>query len=82
MAAPLRAREGVDFRGLELTALTALRTSDVLGLKATDVNLDARTLTVEKTKMGWPLVVPLAPAVIALLRPLLEGLARPPACSR
>jgi integrase len=75
LMAALRAREGVGFRAVELTAFTALRTGDVLGLRAKDVDLSGGVLTVEKTKMGWPLVVPLAPAAAALLETATSELA-------
>jgi integrase len=75
LMAALRAREGLSARGIELTALTALRTNDVLTLRFRNVDFASETLTIEKTKMGTEHIVPMAPAVVDLLRPLVQGLA-------
>jgi integrase len=76
LMAEVRTREGLPFRAMELTMLVGLRTGDVIGpkgLKVGDVDIKNGTLTATKTKMGWPLVVPLAPAAATLLDPLTAG---------
>jgi integrase len=66
--AALRTRESPAARALELVALTALRTGDVLGLRAGDIDFEAKTLTIAKAKTGGRHVVPMVPAVVELLR--------------
>jgi integrase len=49
---------------------TAMRLSEIVGLRWTDVNLATRTVTLRDTKNGSGRVVPLSPAAIAIFEAL------------
>ena len=68
----LRARQSNAARALEFTILTAARTGEVLGARWPEIDLDNALWTVPAARMkaGKEHCVPLAPAVIALLRAL------------
>jgi integrase len=70
--AELRGRESNAARALEFTILTAARTSEVLGARWSEIDLDSKIWTVPAARMkaGKEHRVPLAPAAIALLRAL------------
>ncbi|GAA5442609.1 prophage integrase IntA [Microbulbifer sp. NBRC 101763] len=62
-------REGLAFRAMELTILTATRTSEVLEATWDEVDFSTKSWTIpaERMKAGKEHRVPLAPQVIALL---------------
>ncbi|WP_226649021.1 tyrosine-type recombinase/integrase [Microbulbifer variabilis] len=62
-------REGLAFRAMELTILTATRTSEVLEATWDEIDFEAKSWTIpaERMKAGKEHRVPLAPPVIALL---------------
>jgi integrase len=68
----LRARQSNAARALEFTILTAARTSEVLGARWSEIDLDNQLWIVPSNRMkaGKEHRVPLAPAAIALLRAL------------
>jgi integrase len=68
----LRAQEGIAARCLEFVILTSARTQAALGAKWDEINLDSGTWTVpaERMKAGKAHKVPLAPAVVELLKAL------------
>ena len=68
--AELRNREGVSARALELTILTAARTSEVLGALWEEVDLTAKVWTVPPARMkaGREHRVPLSNAAVAVLQ--------------
>ena len=69
----LRAQEGLSARALELTILTAARTSEVLNARWPEIDLDRAVWAVpaERMKAGKEHRVPLCPAAVALLRGLI-----------
>ncbi|MES2158642.1 MAG: integrase arm-type DNA-binding domain-containing protein [Pseudomonadota bacterium] len=66
----LRDRPAMAARALEFTILTAARTSETLGLKWGEINLEERVWTVpaERMKMGRAHQVPLNDGAIAILK--------------
>lgn len=68
----LRALSALSARALELTILTATRTSEVLQATWSEFDLEAKTWTIaaERMKAGREHRVPLSPAAIALLKDL------------
>ena len=59
---------------LQTTILTALRTSELLGMIFDEINFDTATLSIpkERMKMGKPHRVPLSAPALAILRDLAE----------
>jgi len=72
--AELRARDSVSARALEFTILTAARTSEALGAKWSEIDLDGGVWTVpaDRMKGGKEHEVPLSKQVLEIL----EGLRR------
>jgi integrase len=70
----VRAQEGMGARALEFAILTATRSGEVRGATWAEIDFDAKVWTVPKERMkaGTEHQVPLAPAVIALLRSLVR----------
>jgi integrase len=70
--AELRNRDSISARALEFTILTAARTSEVIGAKWSEVDLDAGVWTVpaERMKGGKEHQVPLSRRAIAILEDL------------
>lgn len=70
--ADLRAQPGIGARALELTVLTACRTSEVLGAKWTEIDFKARVWVIpgERMKNGKEHRVPLVDAVLDILKRL------------
>jgi integrase len=66
----LRKRAGSDARALELTILSAARTSMTVGAKWSEIEGDAWRVPAERMKSGKEHVVPLAPAAVRLLKHL------------
>ena len=68
----LRSRDSIAVRALEFTILTAARTSEVLGAKWSEIDLDAGVWTVpaERMKGGKEHQVPLSKRAIAILKEL------------
>lgn len=68
----LQVQDGLGARALELTILTATRTSEVLGAKWSEIDLDAKLWIVpgERMKAGAEHRVPLSDPALALLRKL------------
>ena len=66
--AQLRDRDCLSARALELTILTALRTSEVIGATWPEIDLDAKTWTVpaERMKLRKEHVVPLSPRAVEI----------------
>lgn len=66
----LRERDCISARALELTILTALRTSEVIGATWDEVDLDAATWTVpaKRMKLRKEHVVPLSDRAVKILR--------------
>ncbi len=69
----LRQQEGAAARALEFAILTAARTGEVLGMRWSEVDLQQAIWVVpaDRMKAGREHRVPLAPAVVALLKGLL-----------
>ncbi|TLU72891.1 DUF4102 domain-containing protein [Lichenicoccus roseus] len=69
----LRGRDGMAARALEFAILTAARSGEALGARWSEIDMGAAVWTVPKERMkaGKEHRVPLAPAVLALLRGLL-----------
>ena len=70
--AELRTREGISARALEVTILTALRTSEVIRATWNEIDLAERTWTIpaERIKGGKAHRVPLSDEVVTLLTAL------------
>ena len=70
--AELRDRDSISARALEFTILTAARTSEVIGAKWSEIDLDAGVWTVpaERMKGGKEHQVPLSKRAIAILEDL------------
>ena len=68
--AALRAEEGTAARCLEFTILTAARTSEAIGAKWSEIDLEAATWTIpaSRIKAAREHRVPLSPAALALLK--------------
>jgi len=68
----LRQREGTDARALEFTILTAVRTSEALGARWSEVDFATSTWTIpgSRTKTRLPMRVALSEPALALLRGL------------
>lgn len=68
----LRERDTISARALEFTILTAARTSEVIGAKWSEMDLDAKVWTIpaERMKAGKEHQVPLSKRAIALLESL------------
>lgn len=68
----LRKLDGLTYRAMEMTILTACRTSEVLGAKWGEIDLERRVWTVppERMKMRKEHRVPLPDALLALLESL------------
>jgi integrase len=68
--AELRAKKGLDARGLEFAILTAARTNEVLGAKWEEIDQTARTWTVPASRMkgGKEHRVPLSDRAIAIIK--------------
>ena len=68
----LRERDCLSARALELTILTALRTSEVIGATWPEIDLKAKTWTVpaERMKLRKEHVVPLSPRAVEILKAL------------
>lgn len=66
----LNKMQGIAPRALELVALTATRTSEVLGAKWSEIDIDAArwSIPAERMKANVPHVVPLSKAAVAVLR--------------
>lgn len=63
------------FRGLlELGYWLGWRRSELIGLRAKDVDLESKFIRLEKTKNGDPREVPLTSKLVALLAPIVVGL--------
>jgi integrase len=73
--AELRNQAGVAARCLELTILTATRTSEARGAKWSEIDLQARTWTIpaERIKAGKAHVVPLSDRALELLAAMLRS---------
>jgi integrase len=70
--AEIRARDSVSARALEFTVLTAARTSETIGAKWDELDLDAGIWSVPASRMkaGKPHEVPLSKRVIEILKDL------------
>ena len=70
--AELRSRDSISARALEFTILTAARTSEVIGAKWSEIDLDAGVWTIpaERMKGGKEHQVPLSKRAIAILENL------------
>lgn len=69
----IRSREGLSARALEVTILSALRTSEAIGAKWTEIKLDEGVWTVPAGRMKLKRNehrVPLTPSLVKLLRAL------------
>ena len=68
--AELRGKHYPSVRALEFTILTAVRTSEAIGAKWSEVDLDEQVWTVpgERTKSGRPHRVPLSDRAVAILK--------------
>jgi integrase len=64
----VRIREGIAARALELTVLCATRTSDTLGMRRSDVDLEDRMWVVPRSKNGREFRIPLARQAVELLK--------------
>jgi integrase len=73
--AELRKQDGLAARALELLILTATRTTEAVASRWSELDLDAAlwTLPAERAKAGREHRIPLAPAVVALLRRLAKA---------
>jgi integrase len=73
--AALRGRDGIAARALEFTILTATRTSEVLGARWDEIDLQQRLWTVpaERMKASKEHRVPLSAAAVALLETLAKA---------
>jgi integrase len=73
--AALRGRDAVAARALEFTILAAARTSEVLGAKWSEIDLDARLWTVpaERMKAGRQHRVPLSDSAIEIIRTMMAS---------
>ena len=71
----LRARSELAARALELTILTACRTSEVLEAHRREMDGDLWTVPASRTKTRKPHIVPLTPGAVAIIEglPALEG---------
>lgn len=71
----LRAREGLGAAALEFTILTVARTSEVLGARPRELDLDAGVWTVPAERMKQPREhrVPLPPRAVTLAREIIKG---------
>ncbi len=70
----LRAKTGIAARAVELQMLTACRPGEAAGARCAEFDLDAATWTIprERMKANKEHRIPLAPAVVAMLRPLIS----------
>jgi integrase len=70
--AELRGRESITARALEFTILTAVRVSEALGARWSEIDFAARTWTIpkERTKANREHVVPLSAQALEILRAL------------
>ena len=70
----LRSLSGVAARAFELLILTATRTSETLGARRVEIDLDAQIWTIPAERMKVPKEhrIPLCPHAIKLLRPLVQ----------
>src|SRR5262249_33912830 len=68
----LRAIEGIDARALELTVLCATRTTETLGAKWNEINLEDKVWTVpaERMKGGHAHRIPLSDRAVEILQQL------------
>lgn len=68
--ADLKTREGVAARALEFVILTAVRTSEALGLVWSEIDLrtDIWTIPAERMKSGRAQRIPLSPEAVAILQ--------------
>jgi integrase len=68
----LRAKDSISARALEFLVLTALRTSEVLGMRWSEVDLGQKLLTIpgSRTKSARPHRAPLSDRAVELLRSL------------
>jgi integrase len=73
--AELREQDGLAALAMELLVLTATRTGEAIAARWSEIDLDAAlwTLPAERTKAGRVHRIPLAPAVVALLRRLAKA---------
>jgi integrase len=73
--AALRGRDAVAARALEFVILTAARTSEALGAKWSEIDLDARVWTIpaERMKAGREHRVPLADRAIEIIRSMMSS---------
>ena len=71
----LRSLSGVAARAFELLILTATRTSETLGARRVEIDLDAQIWTIPAERMKVPKEhrIPLCPQAIKLLRPLVQN---------
>ena len=77
----LRETPGIAVLALQTTILTALRTSELLGMVFDEINFDTATLSIpkERMKMDKPHRVPLSAPALAILRDLYETRGQNPA---
>jgi integrase len=69
-AGKLRKLEGVPARALEFLMLTVARTGNVVAAKWDQIDLQARTWRIPKTKNGKPLTIPLCGRAMQILKGL------------
>lgn len=68
-----KSKDDEELRNIILLALeTAMRRSEIIGMRWCDIDWKASTLNIPKTKAGVPRVIPLTGAAIALLRGVVE----------
>ncbi len=81
LMAALRAQEGVAARALEFAILTAARTSETIGARWGEIDLDERVWTIpaERMKMGREHRAPLSPRAVGILTAMLKLAADEPA---
>jgi integrase len=73
LAAILEASESTDLAPVALIAVeTAMRLSEILGLRWSDVSLTHRNVTIRETKNGTSRIVPLSPEAITVFQGLLR----------
>lgn len=61
---------------IEFSVETAVRKGEMLNITKKDINFDASTLIIPKTKNGHPRTIPLSPKAIKLLRQAIEHSSR------
>lgn len=59
---------------IELAYWLGWRASELLGLRARNIDLGAKCIRLDKTKNGDPREVPLTPKLIEIVRPIVDGL--------